>query len=195
VAVACVTAARRHAALASAAKSGNIFAGYESAMTTPQTQFSKIISLRHALATLAYRAAKPLRDAPAGFSDFRADANSRSAGKILAHLAELMDWALTQASGQERWQQLEVRSWESDSQRFFASLTKLDEYIASSAELHVPPEKIFQGAIADSLTHIGQIAMLRRLANAPIRPENYSVANIEAGQTGPDQPPPRREFD
>ena len=59
--------------------------------------------LRHTLATLAYRAAKALRDAPDGFSGFRPAPGSRSAGEILAHLGDLMGWALSQASGEERW--------------------------------------------------------------------------------------------
>ncbi len=164
-------------------------------MATHPLQYEKTLPLRHALATLGYRAAKALRDAPADFQNFRAGEGSRSAGEILAHLSDLMDWALTQAQGQERWSGLAPSSWESDCQRFFASLTKLDEYLASSEALHAPPEKIFQGAIADALTHVGQIAMLRRLANSPVRPENYSIAKIEAGRTGPDQSAPVREFD
>jgi hypothetical protein len=164
-------------------------------MTTNQTRNEKNVSLRHALATLAYRAAKVLRDAPPGFADFRPGQTSRSAGEILAHLAELMDWALTQARGEVCWRSLEPGSWEPDSQRFFASLTKLDKYLASHEELHVLPEKMFQGAIADALTHVGQIAMLRRLANAPVRGESYFVAKIETGRTGPDQAAPVKEFD
>jgi len=158
-------------------------------------QFEKTISLRHAIATLAYRSAKAVRNAPPSFQNFRPGEGSRSAGEILAHLAELMEWSLTQASGQERWRRLEPSSWEADSQRFFAALTKFDEYLASESELRVPAEKLFQGPIADALTHVGQIAMLRRLANAPARGENYVVAKIEVGRTGPDQAAPVREFD
>ena len=159
------------------------------------SRFEKTISLRHAVATLAYRAAKVLRNAPPEFLAFRPGDGSRSAGEILAHLAELMNWLLTQASGQERWHDLAPDSWESDTQRFFAALAKFDAYLASDAELHAPPEKLFQGGIADALTHVGQIAMLRRLAKAPVRGENYSVAKIEVGRTGADQAAPIREFD
>ena len=147
------------------------------------------------MATLAYRAGKVLRNAPPDFLNFRPAIGSRSAGEILAHLTELTDWALTQASGQEHWNALMPTSWESDSSRFFASLTRFDEYLASGAELNARPEEIFQGPIADALTHVGQIAMLRRLASAPVRGENYFVARIEAGRTGPDQAAPVREFD
>lgn len=154
----------------------------------------KYFSLRHAVATLAYRAGKAVRNAPDGFKDFRPGEDSRSGGEILAHIGDLMDWVLTQASGRERWRSLKVRSWESGTERLFAGLTKLDEYLASDAELRAAPEKLFQGAIADALTHVGQINMLRRLAKSPVRGENYSVAKIKAGNTGLDQPAPVQEL-
>jgi len=56
-------------------------------------------------------------------------------------------------------------------------------------------EKLFQGPVADAFTHFGQIAMLRRMAGAPVRGESYFMARIATGQVGPDQPAPRREFD
>src|SRR4051794_34552065 len=115
--------------------------------------------IRHTIATLAYRAAKALRDAPPEFSDFRPGPQSRSAGEILAHLGDLMDWALSQAGGEERWRNSKPQSWSQDTDRFFAALAAFDDYLASGAEVHTPPEKLFQGAIADSLTHVGQIAM------------------------------------
>lgn len=141
------------------------------------------VSLRHTLATLAYRAAKPLRDVPPKFSEFRACKGSRSAGEILAHLSDLLDWALTQAKGKEEWHDSTPRSWEEDSVRFFTAVTAFDNHLASNAELPVSAESIFQGAIADALTHVGQLSLLRRLVAAPVRPENYSVAKIEVGNT------------
>jgi hypothetical protein len=152
------------------------------------------LSLRHAVATLAYRAAKPLRRAPADFSRFRPAAGSRSAGEILAHMCDLLDWALTQARGRERWRNSKPKSWAEDSDRFFAALTVFDEYLASKAALGRTPERLFQGAIADALTHVGQIAMLRRLAGARVRGENYSVAKIEIGRTGATQAAAVSEF-
>lgn len=153
------------------------------------------LSVRHAIATLAYRAAKPLRGAPADFSAFRPGEESRSAGEILAHLCDLLDWALSQARGAEKWRSSKPKAWTADTERFFAAATALDHYLGSGEKVHAPPEKLFQGAIADALTHVGQIAMLRRLAGSPIRGENYSQAKIEAGRTGADQNHPVREFD
>jgi hypothetical protein len=150
--------------------------------------------LRHTVATLAYRARKPLSDAPAGFADFRAPEGARTPGQILAHLGDLIDWALSQAKGKQEWHDSPVVPWKEGVARFYKSLAALDAYLASSAPLGETPEKIFQGAVADSLTHVGQIALLRRLAGAPIRGENYHKADIAAGRVGQDQPAPRREF-
>jgi hypothetical protein len=136
-----------------------------------------------------------LRGAPAKFSDFRAGEGSRSAGEILAHVCDLFDWALSQARGKQRWRNSKPQSWSADGERFFAAVTAFDEYLASGTKLHAPPEKIFQGAVADALTHVGQIAMLRRLAGARVRGENYYAAKIKIGRTGPDQNVPVMEFD
>lgn len=152
------------------------------------------LPFRHTLATLAYRAAKPLRDVPKGFSEVSAGKGSRSAGELLAHLCDLMDWALSMARGKEVWQDTKPKSWSEDSKRFFTALESLDSYVASGQKLHASCESIFQGAIADALTHVGQIALLRRLAEAPVRPENYSVAKIEAGRVGAKQNAPVAEF-
>ncbi len=164
--------------------------------TMPKMKQEPSIDLpfRHTLATLAYRAAKPLRDVPNGFSAFSPGKGARSAGELLAHLCDLMDWALSIARGKEVWQDTKPKSWSEDSKRFFAALEALDSYVASGEKLHAPCESIFQGAIADALTHVGQIALLRRLAEAPIRPENYAVAKIEAGRVGAKQNAPVAEF-
>ena len=151
--------------------------------------------LRHTLATLAYRGGKTMRGAPAGFAEFQASEGTRTPGQILAHLGDLMDWALTQAKGKEEWRNSKLATWEQGVERFFASLKALDDYLAQESPLAASCEKIFQGAIADSLTHVGQIAMLRRMAAAPIRGENYSRAVITVGRVGAEQAAPEREFD
>ena len=151
--------------------------------------------LRHTLATLAYRASKATRGAPPSFSSFVVAEGSRTPGQILAHLGDLMDWALTQAQGQQKWFNSTPGDWNADVDRFFRSLGALDAYLASDAELHFGAQKIFQGAIADSLTHVGQINMLRRIASSPVRGENYSRADIAVGQVTREQPASKVEFD
>ena len=150
--------------------------------------------LRHTLATLSYRAGKAIRNAPADFSGIRAGPDSRSAGEVLAHMGDLMDWALTQAQGAQRWSDSPVQLWQVDCDRFFAALAALDAYLASAAPLNAPAERLFQGAVADALTHTGQLAMLRRLAGGPIKAENYAKADIVAGRVGSEQAAPRAEF-
>jgi hypothetical protein len=150
--------------------------------------------LRHTLATLAYRGAKAVRDAPDSFASFHANATTRTPIQILTHIGDLMDWALSMAKGAETWNNAEPLAWPEEIARFHNALARFDEFLASDAELAAPCERLFQGAIADSLTHVGQLTILRRLASAPIRGENYSVATIEAGRVGADQPPAKYEF-
>jgi hypothetical protein len=151
--------------------------------------------LRHTVATLAYRGGKALRGAPSTFSSFSAGPSTRTPGQILAHVGDLLDWALSQAEGKQRWSDSAPQAWDAAVQRFFNGLETLDTYLASNEPLGYPPEAIFQGAIADALTHVGQINMLRRLAGAPVRGENYFKADIVAGRVGVEQTSARREFD
>jgi len=151
--------------------------------------------LRHTLATVAYRGGKAVRDAPLGFAEFKVGDSSRTPGQILAHIGDLYDWALTMANGKQQWNNSPPLGWNEESARFFATLRRLDERLADAAPLACPVEQLFQGPVADSLTHIGQITMLRRLAGAPVRAENYAKADIAAGRVGPEQTRPRTEFE
>ncbi len=151
--------------------------------------------LRHTLATLGYRGGKALRDAPPGFEGFRAGETSRTAGQVLSHLGDLLDWGLSIAKGKETWREGGPLPWERGAERFFAALGALDAQLASEAPLGASAEKLFQGPVADALTHVGQIALLRRLAGAPVRGESYFRSDIVVGRVGPEQSAPRREFD
>jgi len=150
--------------------------------------------LRHTLATLAYRGGKAVRGAPEGFAVFHVDEGVRAPGQILAHIGDLMDWGLSMANGKREWHDSKPLAWEKEVERFFAALKSFDDYLASSEPLQAPIEKLFQGPIADALTHIGQIAILRRLAAEPIKAENYYKAEITMGRVGADQAKPKFEF-
>jgi len=163
----------------------------------PERAGMTLAGLRHCLATVAYRGGKVLRDVPRDFSSFALDPHDesfRTPGQILSHLCDLYDWGLCLAKGEHRWQDTPQGEWPDDVGRFFAALERLDAVLASDGAFKGSPERIFQGPIADSLTHIGQLALLRRAAGAPIRAENYYRAEIEAGRVGPDQAAPVREF-
>ena len=151
--------------------------------------------LRHALATLAYRGGKTIRDAAPAFATYGAPDAARTPAQILAHISDLVDWALSMADGGRKWNNSTPLSWDKEGERFHAAIKKFDDYLASDAPLQAPPEKLFQGPIADALTHVGQLAMLRRLAGCPIKGENYFAAEITIGRVGADQAAPRRPFD
>ena len=151
--------------------------------------------LRHTVATLAYRGGKTLRGAPEGFGAFEAREGTRTPLEILSHVCDLLYWALWMARGEYRWPEETTRPWDEEVARFFEGLRALDERLASAEPLGNTPEKIFQGPIADALTHVGQIGMLRRMAGAPVRGENYFLAEIVAGRVGREQAEPRKEFD
>jgi hypothetical protein len=163
-------------------------------MGTSSTSDPKRELLRHALATLAYRGGKAVLDAPEGFAVFHVDEGVRAPGQILAHIGDLMDWALSIAMGKREWHDSKPLAWEKEVERFFAALKKFDDYLASNEAVHSTPEKLLQGPIADALTHVGQIAMLRRIAGEPLKGESYYEAEIVVGRVGTEQVKPKKEF-
>jgi hypothetical protein len=151
------------------------------------------LNIRHTLATLSYRLGKVLRGTPQEFGDYAG--GTRTPRQILAHIGDLMDWALSQVQGQEKWNPADPLPWSEETQRFFRAIHALDQHIAEHGLGKVSAGRLFQGAIADALTHTGQLAMLRRMAGVPMRGENYSRADIAAGRVGAEQTAPRQEFD
>ncbi len=151
--------------------------------------------LRHTVATVAYRGGKAVRGAPASFAGFSAGRSTRTPAQILAHVGDIFDWALSLAERGRAWNDSAPLPWEEEVARFHAALERFDAYLASGATLGASPERLFQGPLADALTHVGQIAILRRLAGSPIRGENYFKAEITVGHVGAEQAAPRAEFD
>ena len=151
--------------------------------------------LRHTVATVAYRGAKATANAPEGFGNFKSFETTRTPLEILAHLGDLFDWALSMAIGQTVWKPATPLAWEQERERFFAAVKKFDDYLASDAAVASPLEKLFQGPVADALTHVGQLNLLRRMSDSPVRGENYFKAEIEMGRVGAEQSGRRLEFD
>ncbi len=151
--------------------------------------------LRHTLATLAYRCGKVVRDAPDAVGTYRASDSTRMPVEILAHIGDLLEWGWNLARGNRVWNTATPGTWGEEVERFYANLLRFDAYLASDEALHEEAEKLFQGPVADALTHTGQLAMLRRMARSPVRGENYFLADIVAGRTGREQAPPRYEFE
>ncbi len=151
--------------------------------------------LRHTVATAAYRAEKALRTLPEESQYLKVSPTTRTPVEIVAHLGDLFDWALSMANGENRWHSSKPLPWHDEVARFHAAVEKFDGYLASQAPLHAREEHLFQGPVADALSHVGQIAMLCRIAGTPMRGENYFKAEITAGRVGADQAKPAREFD
>ena len=133
-----------------------------------------------------------VRLAPAEFADFQGA--GRRPAQILAHVGDLLDWSLSMAQGKPKFVPSQPLTWDKEITRFFSALQSFDDYLASAEPLHAPVEKLFQGPIADALTHVGQIAMLRRMAGIPISGENYFVADMVVGRVGAEQAAPKKEF-
>jgi hypothetical protein len=159
------------------------------------THPDEIRLLRHTLATLAYRAGKVLRDFPVESAERRLTPTMRTPREIASHLADLMEWARSLTEGASRWQAAGSSDWESACARFFAGLDALDRALAQADPRSRPPGQIFQGPIADALTHVGQLALLRGAFGAVVRPESYARAQIEVGRVGREQAQPHSEFD
>lgn len=148
--------------------------------------------LRHTLATVAYRATRALEDVGDEFAGF-AGAGRRPV-EILAHMGDLFDWALSMAAGRPAWHNSSPLTWVEEKRRFYAALAAFDVYLGSEERLHAPIERLFQGPVADALTHVGQLAMLRRLSGSPTRGENFYVAAIATGQVAAELPAPMKTF-
>jgi hypothetical protein len=151
--------------------------------------------LRHTVATLAYRSEKVLRDSAPGFAGFRISPANRTPLEVVGHLADLMEWATRMAQGEYRWAAGPATDWTSSTERFFAGLRSLDEALATTTFEAHSAGTIFQGPIADALTHVGQLALMRGAAGSPVRPESYARAEIQPGRVGREQSATRKEFD
>jgi hypothetical protein len=151
--------------------------------------------LRHAVATLAYRCNRAVDGAPPEFGGFRAASKVRTPCEILAHMGDLFNWAQQLADGKHAWRDSPALDWNAAKARFFAALEAFDRRLASAGPLGCSAEKLFQGPVADALTHVGQIATLRHMAGCKMRGENYFVAAIQAGSAGIAQAAPVQEFE
>ncbi|MEM8995121.1 MAG: hypothetical protein AAGF23_10070 [Acidobacteriota bacterium] len=156
---------------------------------------SQAAFLRHVVATIAYRGGKSIRDAPAGYGDFQIAPESRTPVQILSHMGDVLSWAIGKVDSNRARSGFEAESWSAEVERFFSLLADLDSALAGVSQGEFPGLRLLQGPLADTLTHIGQLAMLRRLAGAPVRGENYFEAHIVAGDVGAGQAPPTHEFD
>lgn len=145
--------------------------------------------LRHFLAAIAYRAQKALRDAPDSYADFDAGMHVRTPHELVRHMTGVLGYARTLFSGGV-WRPPMLPSFREEVARLHDVIEDLGRLIERGGEPSIRPEQLLQGPLADAMTHVGQLAMLRRLAGAPVAPENFVFAKVDANNLGADQPPP-----
>ena len=149
--------------------------------------------LHHFLAALAYRTQKALRDAPAGYDTFIPLAGVRSPTELVQHMTSVLGYARTVFIG-GRYRPEPLESFQAEVVRLHSILEDLAHHIKSEAPLldGVSPERLLQGPLADAMTHVGQLALLRRLWGSPVAPENFLFADIDPQRLGVDQRAPAR---
>lgn len=152
-------------------------------------------ALRHTLAALAYRSAKAVRNAPPEFPLYEACAGARTPVEILAHMGDLLVWALGLSKGKHEWKDSTPLPWDDEIVRYFQALRDLDDQLAAHPLDGATADRLFQGPIADALTHTGQLKLLRRIDGCPVRGENYFKATIRAGNVSFEQAVAVLEFD
>lgn len=147
--------------------------------------------LRHFLAALAYRTQKALRDTPSEFADFQAGAQVRTPRELVRHMTSVLGYARTHFIGGRYWPE-PLLDLSAEVARFHEMLEDLAHHLDAGTPLRgeITPERLLQGPFSDAMTHVGQIAMLRRLFGAPVAPENFIVADVSGERLGPDQPMP-----
>ena len=147
--------------------------------------------LRHFLGAIAYRTQKSLRDAPEHYPTFSAGNRVRTPTELLRHMSSLMGYVRTFFE-EGTYKAEPLPTFDEEVERFHGLLDAVGSLLASGAECSISTEQLLQGPFADAMTHVGQLAMLRRLADSPVVPENFIYADIRADRLHADQPPPAR---
>lgn len=146
--------------------------------------------LQHFLAALAYRTQKALRGAPSDFADFNAGAQVRTPHELLWHMTGLMGYARTIFHGGE-FAPPRLETFKQEVERFHATLALLlKDFGNDKLTARITDDQFLQGPLADAMTHVGQLAMLRRLHGVPVPSENFIFAKVDAGNVGPNQAEP-----
>lgn len=144
---------------------------------------SKRELFRHLLATVAFRATIAISDAPDKFASFKIDETVRTPAEILAHLGDLIEGSHFLMKGEFVELKSEPLEWKNGVKRFFSAVKNFDSFLASDAELAQSIEKLTQGPLADALTHVGQIILLRRAFGSPVKSASYFEAEITPGKS------------
>lgn len=150
--------------------------------------------LQHFLAAIAYRTQKALRDAPAHYPDFHPGQEVRTPVQILRHMTSLMGYVRTFfVGGTYPFEPEPLPTFAEEIERFHDMLEDVGRFIMTdTAPTGITTEQLLQGPFSDVMTHVGQLAILRRLAESPVQSENFIYADITGKRLGKEQPLPKR---
>jgi hypothetical protein len=148
----------------------------------------RVAVLRHLVATIAFRATVAVRGFPAEAASKAAAEGARTPLELLAHVADLMQWSALLVRAEGRPQRATDASWEAAEARLYVGLAALDAALVAGIAPDADVDALLQGPLADALTHVGQLLLMRRLAGAPAEKQRYLRAAITAGAVGPEQP-------
>jgi len=145
--------------------------------------------VRHFIASIAYHATKAMQDAPAAYPEFDSGEGARTPRQILHHMTGVLTYAHSFFEEYDT-TYFDHKSWEGEMTHFYETLSKLDSSLQEKGPRDVSEEQLLQGPLSDTMAHVGQLLMLRRLAGSPVPSENFIFADIHKGVVSPDQPPP-----
>jgi hypothetical protein len=148
----------------------------------------RVALLRHLVATIAYRATVAVRGFPAEASQTAPTEGARTPLELLAHVADLMQWSALLVRAEGRPRRATDASWAAAEARLYVGLADLDAALVAGIAPDADVDALLQGPLADALTHVGQLLLLRRLAGAPAEGQRYMRSSITAGVVGPEQP-------
>ncbi|MEX2534482.1 MAG: hypothetical protein WD273_02690 [Trueperaceae bacterium] len=139
--------------------------------------------LRRLLASLDYRFVHVTGGAPSGFGTFDAGAGVRTPLAIVGHMCGLLDFVREQfepvvETSASNSTLTPHNTYEASCVRFRDKLRRLDCCLAEGRPFDPKREGLtipglLQGPVSDALTHVGQLALLRRLAGSPVEGVSY----------------------
>ena len=145
--------------------------------------------LRHFLASIAYHATKAIKNAPGDFTELNIGRGVRTPRSILHHITGVLSYAHSFYEPYDT-TYFELKPWEEEVEHFYETLSKLDGSMKERRPREVTEEQLLQGPLSDSMAHVGQLLMFRRIADSPVPSENFIYADIRKGAVGPEQPEP-----
>lgn len=149
--------------------------------------------VRHFLAVLAYRAQKSLRSCPVNFAEFTAGSGIRTPHELVRHMNGVLHYALMvlRSNDLDYRGNLATLTWPEEISRFHDTLHHIDEELTGDKTVDEELLKpVLQGPLADAMTHVGQLGLLRRMSGSPVQAEHFLKANIETGRVGMEQSEP-----